>query len=121
MIFLKNITFPSDDMESNFIWDIRETCFDSYYPFRTLAIKGLTLIDFDPLTVLYGGNGTGKTTALNVIAEKLSAQRGTVYNRTTFFADYVDMCKVEFLGESPTETRIITIDDVLTTCLISAT
>ncbi|MCL2357066.1 MAG: hypothetical protein FWC70_07905 [Defluviitaleaceae bacterium] len=76
MIYLKNFNFPSDDAESNFIWGINETCFDSYYPFRTLAAKGVLRLDFEPLTILYGGNGLGKTTALNVIAEKISARRG---------------------------------------------
>ena len=112
MIFLENITFPSDDKESAFIWGIKETCFNSYYPFRTLAINGLSRLDFEPLTVLYGGNGSGKTTALNVIAEKIAAKRGAVFNRTNFFTNYVDMCETELSGETPEEIRIITSDDV---------
>jgi len=112
MIFLKSITFPTDDTESDFIWGIKETCYTSYYPFRTLAANGLTWLDFGSLTILYGGNGSGKTTVLNVIAEKLEAQRGAVYNRTNFFPDYVHMCEAEFVDEAPEEARIITSDDV---------
>lgn len=48
------------------------------------------MIDFEPVTILYGGNGSGKTTALNVIAEKLNLQRDSLYNRSNFFEDYMD-------------------------------
>ena len=53
------------------------------------------MLDFEPITILYGGNGSGKTTALNVIAEKIKAKRDTLYNRSNFFEDYVKMCEVE--------------------------
>ncbi|MBQ1970143.1 MAG: ATP-binding protein [Paludibacteraceae bacterium] len=36
-----------------------------------LSKAGLRQIDPEPVTVLYGGNGCGKTTVLNVIAQKL--------------------------------------------------
>lgn len=48
----------------------------------------LSEFEFPPVTILYGGNGSGKTTALNVIAEKLHLQRDTLYNRSSFFEDY---------------------------------
>lgn len=111
MIFLKNITFPSDDAESDFIWGVPETVFASFYPFRTLAANGLTRLDFEPVTILYGNNGSGKSTTLNVIAEKIGAARDAVFNRTNFFADYVNMCEAEIFADSA-ETRIITSDDV---------
>ncbi|MDR0272052.1 MAG: AAA family ATPase [Clostridiales bacterium] len=109
-MYLSKIIFPTDDRETDFIWGIRRTCYDSYYPFRTLAINGLTRIDFAPVTILYGGNGSGKSTALNVIAEKISARRDSVFNRTNFYEDYVKMCEAEI--DAPDEIRIITSDDV---------
>ena len=36
------------------------------------------MFDFEDITILYGGNGSGKTTALNVIAEKIGAKRDTL-------------------------------------------
>lgn len=67
---------------------------------------------FEPVTILYGGNGSGKTTALNVIAEKLALDRDTLYNRSNFFEDYTGMCDYEEELPVPKESRIITSDDV---------
>ncbi len=38
--------------------------------FKLLSKHDFKRIDFEPVTILYGGNGSGKSTALNVIAEK---------------------------------------------------
>ncbi len=54
---------------------------------------------FEPVTILYGGNGSGKTTALNVIAEKIHAQRFAAYNRSNFFEDYLAYCTTGSIDE----------------------
>lgn len=113
MIYLSQFIFPSVDMEENFLHLIRETCFTTVYPFQVLTEHVVHTLDFDePITVLYGGNGSGKTTALNVIAEKLELQRDTLYNRTNFFGDFVGMCEAVPAREIPKDSRIITSDDV---------
>ena len=84
----------------------------TFYPFQVLSKHGLTRLDFEPVTILYGGNGSGKTTALNVIAEKLALDRDTLYNRSNFFEDYTGMCDYEEEMPIPKESRIITSDDV---------
>lgn len=112
MIYLKSFTFPDEDREFRFILSIKRKCYDSFYPFRILSKNDLRQIDFEPITILYGGNGSGKSTALNVIAEKLSITRESLYNRTNFYGDYIDMCDREIVEEIPTESRIITSDDV---------
>lgn len=86
--------------------------YDTFYPFQVLSKHGLTRLDFEPVTILYGGNGSGKTTALNVIAEKLTLDRDTLYNRSNFFEDYTGMCDYEEEMPIPKESRIITSDDV---------
>lgn len=68
----------------------KRTCYDTYYPFQILSKHNLRMLDFEPVTILYGGNGCGKTTALNIIAEKLELKRDTLYNRSNFFDDYLD-------------------------------
>ena len=73
---------------------------------------GLDEIFFRPITILYGGNGSGKSTALNVIAEKLRLFRNSAYNRSRFFEDYVDRCRATLEDTIPRESRIITSDDV---------
>ncbi|WP_412182096.1 AAA family ATPase [Zhenhengia sp.] len=112
MIYLKSFTFPDEDREFRFILSIKRKCYDSFYPFRILSKNDLRQIDFEPITILYGGNGSGKSTALNVIAEKLSITRESLYNRTNFYGDYIDMCDIEIVEEIPLESRIITSDDV---------
>ena len=112
MIYLESITFPSAEREFDFFLGQKRTCYDSYYPFRILSKHQLNRLDFEPITILYGGNGSGKTTALNVIAEKLSLARDSVYNRSNFFPDYVNWCEVECPVKIPGNSRIITSDDV---------
>ena len=69
-------------------------------------------IEFEPITIFYGGNGTGKTTLLNIIAEKLKLTRNAVFNRSNFFDIYVSNCMAEFMRKIPPDSRIITSDDV---------
>ena len=64
------------------------------------------------LTILYGGNGSGKSTALNIMAEKLSLQRESPYNRSPFYEDYLKLCSYDLLEKVPACSRIITSDDV---------
>ncbi|MDE5747343.1 MAG: AAA family ATPase, partial [Acetatifactor sp.] len=69
MIYLSHFTFPTDEQEFDFFLGQKRTCYDSYYPFQILSRRSLRMLDFEPVTILYGGNGSGKTTALNVIGE----------------------------------------------------
>lgn len=113
MIYLSHFEFPSVAVEENYLHLIKETCYTTAYPFQVLTDHEVRTLDFDePITVLYGGNGSGKTTALNVIAEKLGLKRDTLYNRTNFFGNYVDFCEYVPAGSVPEESRIITSDDV---------
>ena len=70
------------------------------------------MLDFEDITILYGGNGSGKTTALNVIAETIGAKRDTLFNKSNFFSDYTGMCSYDIIDYSFSEARIITSDDV---------
>ncbi len=112
MIYLENFRFASEDSEDSFLMGIRETCFDTYYPFRVLSHRYIEKLEFEPITILYGGNGSGKTTALNIIAEKLGVKRDSLYNRSSFYEDYLSMCRPEVRRAIPQHSRIITSDDV---------
>ncbi|MBQ2955971.1 MAG: AAA family ATPase [Clostridia bacterium] len=112
MLYLSEFTFPDAEREVSFIMDEKRTCYDTFYPFRILSRRSLERLSFEPITILYGGNGSGKTTAVNVIAETLSLQRDTLYNRSNFFPDYIKMCRFETRAPIPEDSRIITSDDV---------
>ncbi len=112
MIYLRSITFPNADKEFDFVLGIQRTCYDSYYPFRILSKNDLDRLDFEPVTILYGGNGSGKSTALNIIAEKTGISRDTIFNKSNFFPDYVRLCSINTEEDIPENSRIITSDDV---------
>ena len=112
MIYLSEFTFPDADREFDFRLSVKRTCYDTVYPFHVLSRKGLERIEFAPVTILYGGNGSGKTTALNVIGEKLGLKRDTLYNRSNFFEDYTALCRFETRAPIPENSRVITSDDV---------
>lgn len=111
MMYLDTFTFPDAETEVDFFYTILRKVYDSYYPFQILSKHRFERIDFEPITILYGGNGSGKTTALNVIAEKIQAQREAKYNRSNFYEDYLERCTVEWL-ETPQRSAIMTSDDV---------
>lgn len=112
MIYLNVFTFPNKDMEFDFFMSVKRTCYDSFYPFKVLSRHGFERIDFEAITILYGGNGSGKSTVLNVIAEKTGIKRDSIYNKSNFYTDYVNMCTMQLETYIPENSRIITSDDV---------
>jgi len=112
MVYLDSFVFPDVELETDYIMGIRRTCYASFYPFKILSRRRFERIDFEPVTILYGGNGTGKSTALHVIAQKAGLERGAPYNRTSFFDGYVGLCRMELRKSVPDGSCIITSDDV---------
>lgn len=112
MIYLSHFSFPDIECEYSFIMGEKRTCYDTFYPFSILSKHHLSMLDFESVTILYGGNGSGKTTALNVIGEKLGLTRDSLYNRTNFFEDYTGFCSCKLDKPLTKESRIITSDDV---------
>ena len=119
MIYLREFSMLTRKQEEDFFTDptnvkARRTCYTTKYPFGVFRYRELPTFEFEPITILYGGNGSGKSTILNVIAERLKIQRGAVFNRSDFYDDYVSFCKYkEVRGHGvPEHSRIITSDDV---------
>lgn len=111
MIYLKQFYLPSEDKEIIYLSGIKRTCYTTFYPFGIFPGREFTEISFEPVTIFCGGNGCGKTTLLNVIAEKLGAQRNALYNRSSFFSDYVDLCSSSW-ESGWQDSAVITSDDV---------
>lgn len=65
------------------------------YPYSVLAPKQLEYIDFAPITILYGSNGSGKSTMLNIIARKLQVEMYDKGNDAVQLQPFIDKCDYE--------------------------
>ena len=92
-MYLTRFDFPGESAENNYITGFRSTCWDSFYPFGIFPQRELESVTFEPITIFCGGNGSGKTTALNVIAEKLGLHRDSLFDR---ICRYVQMQLQQF-------------------------
>lgn len=95
ILYLSQFSYASANDEEQFLNYVRRSCYDTFYPFGILMKNQLRVVDFEPITIFYGGNGSGKSTALNIIAEKLGLERDTLYNRTDFYEKYLRYCDYE--------------------------
>ena len=119
MRYLRRFALPAQGTEIHFLADNREnkrTCYGSRYPFGVFLNREVPVLEFEPVTILCGGNGSGKTTILNLIGGKLELRRGAVFNRSSFFGAYLELCRAEtasaFDRDVRAKSRIITSDDV---------
>ena len=117
MIYLETFSFPAEDEEFAYLFPKTGknvlTCYTSKYPFGLYSGRGMPeSIEFGDITIFCGNNGSGKSTMLNVIAEKLGIKRDSPYNRTDFFDDYASLCKFTLEERISPDSRVITSDDV---------
>ncbi len=105
MQYLKSFTLPDDSYELDYLFHSGKLDMQCYasnqYPFGIFPHKRLSKIEFDPITIFYGGNGSGKSTILNVIAEKLKLERTAPFNNSPIIEDYVALCKYQFSAGTP--------------------
>ena len=109
MSYLTHFAFPDREAEEDCLWDLGMV---SVYPFKIFSKHEFEKIDFEPITILYGGNGTGKSTALNIIAEKLNIKSDSIRNASQFYLAYVELCEAIITDEIPETSNMITSDDV---------
>jgi predicted ATPase len=124
MQYLNSFTLASESDELGYItsfhYKLEMQCYsNNVYPFKLFPFKGLERLDFEPITIIYGGNGSGKSTILNLIAEKLSLDRSAPFNKTPFIEEYLKFCSFEtvFGNKAPDGSKIITSDDVFDSML----
>ncbi len=124
MKYLESFTLASEREEIDYLWSFGKTDMQCYsqtnvYPFKIFPQKGLDRLDFEPITIIYGGNGSGKSTILNLIAEKLGIERKAPFNNTPFIEEYLNFCDYELAyGKNvPKGSKIITSDGVFDSLL----
>ena len=92
---------------------------DNAYPCGLFGNMELASILFSKITILYGGNGSGKSTILNLIAKRLGLARTSPHNSGELFDTYASMCGYSMGCDDegyeyriPNGSRIVTSDDV---------
>ena len=127
MIYVESLILPSEGLESGHFDSFSPTYFKSIYPFKVLSYRGLEgAIKFNDITIFSGGNGTGKSTLLNILAQKLGLKRTTPFNHTVLFDEYMDYCRVRMSDlaynlsyQASDYGRIITSDEVFEHILVT--
>lgn len=115
MIYLSSFKFSNKKVKS-----------PNAYPYNVFTSKTEDVLVFRPITVLYGNNASGKSTVLNIIANKLGLDgyeyaSCNQFGTTAYFMDFVGDCKIS-LGETedgkplkklPVNSRYIKSEDIL--------
>lgn len=81
LVYIESFTLNTDDRP--------------VYPYKIISPLGLRCINFTPITILYGSNGSGKSTVLNVIANSIGITRKTEGSTNAYFASYVEKCSYQ--------------------------
>lgn len=92
MIYLKSFSIPTQEEEEEYYEECNGSC-DMSYPFRVLsALDFDEHIDFNDVTIFHGGNGTGKSTLIKVIAAKLGINPETLVESDAM-EHYIKLCR----------------------------
>ena len=96
------------------------------YPFNVLKNKEENIFIFNNITVLYGNNGSGKSTILNIIAHKLNLKgkernNPKVIGTLDYFEEYASKCEYELeknedgrkINRIPENSRYIKSEEIL--------
>ena len=115
VIYLSSFMFSEERVEN-----------PNIYPYNVFAGKSERRLYFDPVTMLYGNNASGKSTVLNIIANKLKLAgqeyaSSNKFGRVLYFERFVEECRFT-LGERedgrpfreiPRGSRYIKSEDIL--------
>ncbi|WP_312354267.1 AAA family ATPase [Aminipila sp.] len=67
------------------------------YPYNVFEHKECGYIHFDSITILYGNNASGKSTLLNIVANKLKLKGSeTIRGCLKYFHQFIDECDFTF-------------------------
>lgn len=115
MVYLERFIFPDQESDTLIDDEARGSFYDdNTYPFHITSEMGLWALDLEPITILYGGNGSGKSTIINVISQKLKARRQSMFNSGPYFDEYVSRCqyRADDRYDLSEITTVLTSDDI---------
>ena len=112
MLYLKSFELPDRDTEENVLMFDNRTYINGIYPYNIFPNKELKVINFAPIAIFYGGNGSGKSTILNIIAESIGASRNNPFAKGERFDSYLSLCKYEMTNNIPYEIKAISSEDI---------
>ena len=120
-IYVNSFELPSEDDEGRFASQCKRVAsYDTTYPWGLFQNRFSRIpLEFGQVTILYGENGCGKSTILNLLAAALGITRVSPFNKSPFFDEYVSHCRTtrprDEFGDAipiPSASKIITSDDV---------
>ena len=91
MIYLKSFKLLDENEEYSMIV-YKMNIHNNLYPLKIFPNKKFINIDFEPITIFYGGNGSGKTTILNIISDSINASKRNIDKKGDLFDNYVERC-----------------------------
>lgn len=111
MIFLNGFSLPTGGLIDNYEYP-------TAYPFGVFEHMDFDFIKFNKVTVFYGGNGSGKSTVLRLIADKCGLNHNTVIDQTEHYKVFLNLCNISYDDEAgsdmpPIGSKIITSEDIM--------
>lgn len=92
MVYLKSFSIPTQQEEEEYYEAHKRENPDMGYPFRILsALEFDDEIELGDVTIFHGGNGTGKSTLIKVIAAKLGLSPETLVESEAM-ERYISLC-----------------------------
>ncbi len=111
---------------STFLFSEKTVSDPHIYPYHVFAGKSERLLLFSPITVLYGSNASGKSTILNIIANKLQLEgqeyaASNQFGKVKYFTEFLNECSYSLgeyedgrkIGQLPRQSRYIKSEDIL--------
>ena len=110
-MYLKSFRLVDSDGEFN-IKRCMKSIYNTTYPLNIFTMKEFCDINFNNVTIFYGGNGSGKSTILNIISKKIGSSRKNILDLGELFDTYVECTSYDLDKRGLKETKFISSDDV---------
>ena len=79
MIYIDSFILPSDGDIDNYPFSV--------YPFSLFFENQFRYVSCKDITIFYGNNGSGKSTIMNLLTEKISGQRSSELFKDVIYSD----------------------------------